>query len=124
MLQRHIAAGGFLFINNCSGFNEFDQHIRAVVSHLFPDQPLQLLSAEHPLYKAFYSISTVRDRRTGAERPPELQGINVNDRLVLVYSKNDMITHLKQVSDPFGNGFDADSCRRLAVNVVSYALQN
>ena len=123
-LQRHIAAGGFLFINNCSGFNEFDQHIRAVVSSLFPDQPLQLLSAEHPLYKSFYSITSVRDRRTGAERPPELQGITVNDRLVLVYSKNDMITHLKQVSDPFGNGFDADSCRRLAVNVVSYALQN
>jgi hypothetical protein len=35
-----------------------------------------------------------------------------------------MITHLKQVSDPFGNGFDAESCRQLAVNLVSYALQN
>jgi hypothetical protein len=35
-----------------------------------------------------------------------------------------MITHLKQVSDPYGNGYDAESCRRLAINVVAYALQN
>jgi hypothetical protein len=43
---------------------------------------------------------------------------------VLVYSKNDMVTHLKLVSDPFGNGYDADTCRKLVVNVVAYALQN
>ena len=43
---------------------------------------------------------------------------------MLVYSKNDLVTHLKQVSDPFGNGYDADTCRQLIVNVVAYALQN
>ena len=48
----------------------------------------------------------------------------IKNRLVLVYSKNDMVTHLKQVSDPFGNGYDADTCRKLAVNIVAYALQN
>jgi len=30
-----------------------------------------------------------------------LEGIVVKDRLVLVYSKNDMVSQLKQVSDPF-----------------------
>ena len=34
------------------------------------------------------------------------------------------VGQLKQVSDPYGNGYDAETCRRLAVNVVSYALQN
>ena len=56
--------------------------------------------------------------------PIELKGITIKDRLVLVYSKNDTMGQLKQVSDPFGFGYDADSCRRLAVNVVAYALQN
>jgi len=41
-----------------------------------------------------------------------------------LYSKNDMVTHLKLVSDPFGNGYDADTCRKLAGNVVAYAMQN
>jgi hypothetical protein len=50
--------------------------------------------------------------------------VRIKNRLVLVYSKNDMVTQLKQVSDPFGNGYDADTCRKLAVNIVAYALQN
>lgn len=123
-LQRHIAAGGFLFINNCSGYSEFDQRVRELVGDLFPDQQLKRVPAEHPLFKSFYSIKQVRDRRTGAVRPLELEGITVNKRLVLVYSKNDTITHLKQVSDPFGNGLDAESCRQVATNIIAYALQN
>ena len=43
---------------------------------------------------------------------------------MLVYSKNDLITQLKQVSDPYGNGYDAESCRQVDVNIVAYALQN
>ena len=31
--------------------------------------------------------------------------MSIKNRLVLVYSKNDMITHLKQVSDPFGHSW-------------------
>ena len=60
----------------------------------------------------------------GEPRDIELKGIRIKDRLVMVYSKNDMVTHLKLVSDPFGNGYDADTCRKMAVNVVSYAMQN
>lgn len=123
-LRRHIAAGGFLFINNCSGYSEFDQHVRALVGDMFPDQKLAAIKPDHPIFKSFYAISEVRDRRTGAVRPAELEGITVNNRLVLVYSKNDMITHLKQVSDPFGDGYNAESCRQLALNIVAYALQN
>ena len=123
-LRRHMQAGGFLFINNCSGYHAFDRHIRALSSRLFPDQKLEALPREHPLFRALHTIAEVKDRQTGEARPLELEGIHIKNRLVLLYSKNDMITHLKQVSDPFGNGYDADSCRKLAVNVVAYALQN
>ena len=79
---------------------------------------------EHPLLRSFFKVAEVHDRQGGAVRPLELEGITVKGRLVLVYSKNDMIGQLKQVSDPYGNGYDADSCRKLAVNIVAYALQN
>src|SRR5262249_54294866 len=123
-LRRHLQAGGFLFINNCSGYNAFDRHVRATVARLFPDQKLTEVPANHPLFRSFYSITNAKDRQSGEERKPELEGISIKNRLVLVYSKNDMITQLKQVSDPFGNGYDAETCRKLAVNVVAYALQN
>jgi hypothetical protein len=123
-LRRHLQAGGFLFINNCCGRSAFDQHVRATVGRIFPDQPLTAVASDHSLLRSFAAIGECRDRQSGAPRPPEMEGIAVKDRLVLVYSKNDAITHLKQVSDPFGNGYDAESCRRLALNIVAYALQN
>jgi hypothetical protein len=122
-LKRHVQAGGFLFINNCSGYQAFDRHVRRLVGRLF-EQKLAAIPKEHPLFRSFYTISGAKDRQTGEPRALELEGITIKNRLVLVYSKNDMITHLKQVSDPFGNGYDADSCRKLAVNLVAYALQN
>ncbi len=123
-LQRHLHAGGFLFINNCCGRGAFDQAIRATLKKIFPDQELAAVPADHPLLHAFFNIKEVRDRQTGAPRPLELEGIKIKDRVVVVYSKNDVVTHLKQVSDPFGNGYDADSCRAITLNIVSYALQN
>jgi hypothetical protein len=124
-LRRHLQSGGFLFINNCCGRSAFDHHVHALVeTQLFPDQKLVTIPADHPIYRAFYKISDARDRQNKVTRPPELQGVTIKDRLVLVYSKHDMVTQLKQVSDPFGDGFDAESCRKLAVNVVAYAMQN
>jgi hypothetical protein len=123
-LRRHLQAGGFLFVNNCSGYNAFDRHARALVARLFSDQKLAPVPKDSPLFSSFYRIAGGKDRQSGEDRPVELEGITVKDRLVLVYSKNDMVTQLKQVSDPFGNGYDAETCRKLAVNVVAYALQN
>jgi hypothetical protein len=123
-LRRHLQAGGFLFVNNCSGYNAFDRHVRATVGKLFPDQKLAPVDKDHPLFSSFYTVKSGKDRQSGEERAIELEGISVKNRLVLVYSKNDMVTHLKQVSDPYGNGYDSDTCRKLAVNVVAYALQN
>jgi hypothetical protein len=123
-LRRHLQAGGFLFINNCSGYNAFDRHARALAARLFPDQKLEAVPADHPLFSAFHKITAGKDRQTNEERAIELEGVAIKGRLALVYSKNDMVTQLKQVSDPFGNGYDADACRKLAVNVVAYALQN
>ena len=123
-LRRHLESGGFLFVNNCCGRSAFDQHARALVGRLFPDQKLALIPPEHPLFQSFFTIADAHDRASNAARPIELEGITIKDRLVLIYSKNDAVTQLKQVSDPFGNGYDAETCRRIAVNVVAYALQH
>jgi len=123
-LRRHLQAGGFLFINNCCGRSAFDQHVRALVGRLFPDQKLAALPPEHSLFSSFFKVTGALDRQSGAARPVEIEGIAVRNRLIVAYSKHDMVTQMKQVSDPFGNGYDADSCRRMAVNIVAYALQN
>ena len=123
-LRRHLQAGGFLFVNNCSGYNAFDKHVRKMVAKLFPDQELKAVPKDDALFKSFHKITGGKDRQSGEPRAIELEGVRIKKRLVLVYSKNDVVTHLKMVSDPFGNGYDADTCRKVAVNVVAYAMQN
>ncbi len=123
-LRKHLQSGGFLFINNCCGRSAFDQHVRTLCDRLFPDQALAAVPSNHPLLQSFFRVPEGHDRASGAPRPVELEGISIKDRLVLVYSKNDAVTQLKQVSDPFGNGYDAETCKRLGVNIVAYALQN
>lgn len=127
-LRRHLQAGGFLFVNNCSGYNAFDRAIRDVVKQMFPGTKLEPLAADHPFFKSFHTITEGKDRQSGQPRAIELEGVTFKvggkTRTVLIYSKNDMVTHLKQVSDPFGNGYDADTCRKLVVNMVAYAMQN
>jgi hypothetical protein len=123
-LRRHLQAGGFLFVNNCCGRTAFDQKIRENVARIFPDAKLEPVELEHPLYRSFFTVRSAKDRQSGQARPPELEGVSIKGRLVLVYSKNDMVTALKQVADPFSNGYDAESCRKLSVNILSYALQN
>jgi hypothetical protein len=123
-IRRHLDAGGFLFVNNCCGRSEFDQQVRSLAKRLFPDQSMAQLAQSHPLFQSFFQLSEVRDRQSGAPREPVLEAIRVKHRLVLVYSKHDMVSALKQVADPYGDGYDPASCRQLAVNVVAYALQN
>lgn len=123
-LRRHLQAGGFLFVNNASGYTAFDRHARALVAKLFPDQPLAKLSPDHELFKAFAPQPDGRDRQTGQPRPVELEAVTLRGRAAFVYSRNDAVTHLKRVSDPFGNGYDADTCQALVLNIVAYAMQH
>jgi len=123
-IRRHLDAGGFLFANNCCGRSEFDQHVRTLVKRLYPDQDLGRIGPEHALFKSFFTVADLRDRQTGGTREPVLEGVSVKDRLVIVYSKHDVVTALKQVADPYGDGYDPASCRQLALNIVAYALQN
>ena len=125
-LRRHIQAGGFLFINNTSGFAKFDRAARNLVSRIFPDPERKLVAVpqDHELLKGLYEIDAMRDAGTQATRPAQLEMVAVEGRAAIVYSRNDTLAMLKGVHDPYANAYDANSSRRLALNVLCYAMQN
>jgi hypothetical protein len=51
-LQQYVAQGGFVFAEASCGGNGFDQDFRALMEELFPDSPLRLLEASHPVWYA------------------------------------------------------------------------
>jgi len=123
-LRRHIQAGGFLFINNTSGFAKFDREARSLVSRLLPDHKLQAVPKDHPLYHTLYDIEAVRGAGTHQGREPDLEAAFIGDRAAVVYAPTDTLGMLKGVHDPYANAFDAHSARRLALNVLCYGIQH
>jgi hypothetical protein len=122
-LRRHLQAGGFLFVNNTSGFALFDREARAMIARIFPDQKLEPVPAEHALFHALYDVKTARDAGTLAERPAELEAVFLDGRAVIVYSKNDTLALLKGLHDPYANAYDAESARKIALNILCYAVR-
>ena len=122
-LRGHLRAGGFLFINNTSGYAKFDREIRAMIRELLPDHDLEEVPPGHDLYHALYDIEQMRHAGTGQDRPADLEAVFVGERAAVVYSPTDTLGMLKGVHDPYANAYDSDSARKLALNVLCYAMR-
>jgi len=122
-LRRHLQAGGTLFVNNTSGYARFDRQARDLFARLLPDATLERLPAGHPLFSALHEIQTLRDAGTGQSRQPHVEAITLRDRAAVIYSPHDTLGMLKGVHDPYANAYAPESARRLALNILCYALQ-
>ncbi len=92
-------------------------------AQLLPEQKLEPVPADHALFNGLYMIDRLRDANTLQARDPELEAIFVDGRAAVVYSKNDTLAMLKGVHDPYANAYDAESARKLAMNVLSHAVK-
>ena len=127
-LRRHLAGGGFLFIDNADPRpgGGFDDSVRQLAHRLFPKEPLARIPSDHVLYKSFYLLKTPVGR---VAQVPYLEGVTHDGRLVIVYSQNDLGGALAR--DQFGQwehevypGGDQqrEMAFRLGINLAMYAL--
>ncbi|MFN4258637.1 MAG: DUF4159 domain-containing protein [Gemmataceae bacterium] len=134
-LRANLQTGGLLFADACCGKREFDASFRAMIHQLFPDRELEMIPLTDELYSADLNgepIAKVRCRREradgqGAEAEmrdvaPYLEGIKINDRWVVIYSKYDIGCALEKHQSAGCLGHDYDSAARLGRAVVLYAL--
>jgi hypothetical protein len=140
-LQLPLMMGGLLFADaGCNGFDswkKFDASFREACKKLFPNAPLQTIPADDPIFSARLNggtaLTSVRCRRekpdgSGPEEEmrnyaPLLEGVKVDGRWVIVYSKYDVGCALEghKASDCIGH--DKESALRLASAVVLYSLK-
>ena len=129
-LRRFLTFGGFLLIDSAEGSTDgaFDGSVRKLIAAIYP-QPakgLEIIAAEHVVYKSFYLLDKPLGRLAIA---PAMEGIVREDRIVAAYVANDLGGAWAR--DDFGN-YDfpcepgGDKQRELAfrmgVNLVMYAL--
>jgi len=126
-LQRYLKAGGFLFADACCGRMAFDMAFRREIAKVFPNHKLERLPPDHPIYHCHYDIRqvdyTTRVREDfGPFDTPELEGIVLEGRLAVVYSKFDLGNGWEQFPHPYSYGLKDDSALRIGTNAIVYAI--
>jgi hypothetical protein len=135
-IRSNLQTGGILLADACCGRKEFDVAFRKFAAELFPKNMLELIPLTDELYSKELNpepIRTVRCRREKADgsgpeaefrdMPPHLEGIKIDGRWVVVYSKYDLGCALEKSKSTDCMGHDYDSALKLAGAVVLYALK-
>ncbi len=127
-LRKYLEFGGLLVADDCVGVegSGFDKSFRREMKAIFPKRELKKLPKEHSVFRSYYLIHNVVGRLANK---PYLEGIDVGDRSVVIYSRNDLAG--AWAYDAFGNwefevfpggGTQREWAIRLGVNIVMYAL--
>jgi hypothetical protein len=126
-LQRYLKAGGLLLADACCGRMAFDQAFRREIAKALPGQRLERLPADHPLYHCHYDIKQVeytpRVREDfGQFDAPELEGITLDGRLAVIYSRFDLGNGWEQFPHAYSYGLKDESALQIGTNVLVSAM--
>ena len=126
MLAEYSNEGGVLLADACCGSEPFDRGFRELMSQLFPDQELRPIPSGHELFsrQMGYDLREVRYSKAEGNRRgvPVLEGIEIEGRYAVIYSKYDLGCALQRQQGSDCKGYDHDSAIKIATNVVLYAL--
>jgi len=130
-LRGHLEAGGLLFIDGAEAErplddDPFDHDVRLLVRRLFPRAALAPIDPSHVLYKTFYLVAAPLGRRA---RSGTLEGVTIDGRLAIIYSRNDLLGALARdrlgafahAVEP-GGEVQRERALRTMLNIVMYAL--
>lgn len=133
-LKSYFENGGFLMADACCGSKPFDDSFRRMIKQIFSED-LKPIPVDHPMFNTplGYNVTRVRRRipapgQTSALHAEEsvgeplFEGIEINGRFVVVYSKYDLSCALERQQTVACAGYLNEDAVKLAVNIVLYSL--
>ena len=126
-LRRHLSpGGGVLFADAACGSPIFDAAFRRFVAELLPGKALEPIPTDDPFYTQRIGYDLSDSKRTNAAGGkggyPELEGVKVDGRWAVIYSKLDLGCALQKQAGLDCKGYVHDSALRIATNIVMYAI--
>jgi hypothetical protein len=119
-LRQYLDAGGFLYADDNYGL---DPSFRAMVDRLYPENELEPISGNHPIYHSFYELPGLPKIHKHDGEPAQGFGVFRNGRLVLFYSFSSDIGDGLEDPDVHGDPADVrEAAAKMAVNILMYAL--
>lgn len=126
ILRQYLLNGGMIIYDAGMGSKPFYDSAKEELAAIFPEIPVQRLSADHPIFHAYYDLDQVQ-YRAGVRKAgfkgsdPWLEGISVDCRTVAVVSRWGMGIGWDAVNDENIQGYSIESAQKLGINLVSYA---
>lgn len=118
-LRKYLTQGGFLLVSPGCSDEKWDKSFRQEIKLCFPQNALQKIPMTHPIFSLVNPIPRLTEKNG---RQVMLEGLELNGRLVLVYSKEG----LNDVEQAKGccccGGNEIRDPARVNVNVFTYAV--
>jgi hypothetical protein len=134
-LREYLSHGRLLMADACCGAQPFDKSFRSFMDDLYPGRKLERIPIDHELFTSedLHNLQQVKRRVTvSAENaaieggvvsgPPFLEGIKVDGRYVVIYSKHDISCALERQASIACSGYVTDDAVRLSVNIFLYSM--
>jgi len=127
LLAEYLQTNGVLLADACCSSEPFDAAFRELMKKMFPGNPLKPIPADHELMteKIGYDLQRVSLNAAagGAVQPPVLEGIEIEGRLAVIYSRYDLGCALEKQSSRDCKGYTHESAIKIATNVALFALK-
>jgi hypothetical protein len=133
--RAHLDLGATLLADACCGSDAFDAAFRDFVKKLYPDKKLEVIPENDFLYSEKLNgeaITRLRCRTAKADGspeatfkdvPPMLEGIQIDGRWAVIYSRYDIGCALEKNKSSACKGYEPESAMKLATAALLYSLK-
>jgi hypothetical protein len=128
-LKAYLERGGFVWAEACCGRPAFDKALRELIKQMFPEAALKELPADHPIFsgKVGGRIESVTySPAVKAESPdlkrPVLCALERGGHTVMIYSPYGISCGLDGIRTWGARAYSPEDAKRVATNIVLYAL--
>ena len=125
-LREYLLNGGMIIYNTGLGSAPFYNSVVRELKEIFPEQPLQRLTSDHPIFHSYYDVDRV-DYTSGVKKSgyvgdePWFEGVEINCRVVALVSRWGMAVGWQGEVQEDWQAYQPDSAFRLGVNILNYA---
>jgi uncharacterized protein DUF4159 len=118
-LRKFLTQGGFLLVSPGCSDEKWDKSFRDEIKLCFPEYSLKQIPMAHPVFSVVNQIPRLTDKHG---KQVMLEGLEINGRLVMVYSKEGLndVEHAAGCCCCGGN--EIHDPARVNVNVFTYAV--
>lgn len=119
-LEKYLLGGGFLLASAGCSSKEWDEAFRREMRTLLPNAPIKAIPPEHPLFCTVFKIEKLDLAKSSGTA--SLEGIEVNGKLVVVYSRHGLNDTHNSTGCCCCGGNEIRNSLEMNVNIVAYAL--